>query len=112
MKAFTIASYDDIEKVKKLDPVIKKSELKSEKGMKLKTPATRKEASEVIKKFEPLIITHMGRAAWMLANFWDEAYRSAGKPQLSAYKAYKYPFNVDFIYPDYDEKPKPAEPQK
>ncbi len=104
MRSYTIAAYNDIEKIKKLDPIIKKSEVKLEKGMKLKTPATRKDASEALKKFEPLITTHMARAAWMLAQLWDEAYRNAGKPQLSSYKSYKFPFNVDFIYPDYDDK--------
>ncbi len=102
MKAFSIAAYDDIPKLKKLDPIIKKSELKTEKGMKIKTAATRKEPAQVIKKFEPIIITHMSRAAWMLAHLWDEAYRSAGKPILSAYKSYQYPFKVDFIFPNYD----------
>lgn len=103
MNAFSIVAYDDIAKIKKLDPIIKKSELKEEKGMQIKTPATRKDPAVVVKAFEPLIVTHMARAAWMLAQLWDEAYGAAGKPQLSSYRSYKYPFNVDFIYPDYDK---------
>lgn len=103
MRAFSTAAFKDIEKIKKLDPIIKKSEVKTEKGMKVKTPATRKDAALVAKKFEPLIVTHMARAAWMTAQLWDEAYRALGKPQLSAYKSFKFPFNVDFIYPSYEE---------
>lgn len=103
MKAFSIVAYADIKKIEKLDPIIKKSEIKTDKGMKLKTAATRKDAASVAKKFEPLVVTHMSRAAWMLAHLWDEAYVSAGKPPLNAYKAYKFPFNVDFIFPTYDD---------
>ncbi|MNL81910.1 hypothetical protein D3C87_2091530 [compost metagenome] len=43
----------------------------------------------------------MARGALLLANLWDEAYVQAGRPQLAAYKSYKYPFTVDFVAPDY-----------
>jgi hypothetical protein len=104
IRNFSAAAYADIGKIKKLDPIIKKSELKIEKGMSIKSPAVRKNPAEVVKKFEPLIVTHMGRGAWMLAQLWDEAFESMGKPQLSSYKSYQYPFTVDFIYPHYDVK--------
>ena len=74
--------------------------------MSLKTPAIRPPAEKGYKKFEPLITNQMARAAWLLAHLWDEAYRNAGSPELSAYKSYKYPFNVDFMYPGYDDTPK------
>ena len=105
MKEYGMAAFNDIEKVKKADPVIKPSEIKDDKGMKIKTPAVRKDPSFAVKKMEPLIVNHMARAAWMLAQLWDEAYVAAGKPELSAYRSYKYPFNVDFIYPTYDDTP-------
>jgi hypothetical protein len=109
MKSFGIAASNDLEKIKKLDPVIKKSEFKKEKGMQIKTPASRKDAALVVKQFEPLIVTQLARAAWLLAQLWDEAYVAAGKPQLTAYRAYKFPFNVDFIFPTYDQAPAKSE---
>ena len=112
MKEFGIAAANDLEKIKKLDPIITKSEFRKEKGMQIKTPATRKDPATVVKKFEPLIVTHMARAAWMLAQLWDEAYVAAGKPQLTAYRAYKYPLTVEFIYPTYDEAPTKTDTKK
>ncbi len=102
MRAFSSLAAKDLEAVKKLDPVIKKSELKNEGGLKLKTEAQRKPASEVAAKMEPLITTQMARAAQLLADFWDEAYREAGRPHLKSYRSWRHPFKVDFISPDYE----------
>jgi hypothetical protein len=112
MKKFGVVAYDDLDKVRKADPLTKKSEIKDEKGMKIKTPAERKGPEVAVKKMEPLIVNEMARAAMMLAQLWDEAYESVGKPPLMAYKSYKYPFNVDFIYPTYDDTPTKKEPAK
>lgn len=101
MKTHAELSYNDIEKIKNLDPVLEPSVLKNEKGMKIKTPAKRKPAAEVAQTFEPLIVTHLARASALLATLWDEAYKKVGRPKMSAYKSYKYPIAPDFIEPDY-----------
>jgi hypothetical protein len=101
MKALGILSFNDVKAVFKLDPVLEKSVLKEEKGMKIKTPAKRKPAQEVAIKFEPLLVTHMARAAALLARLWDEAYVQIGKPPLSEYKSFKHPFTPEFVTPDY-----------
>lgn len=108
MRALGEISFGEINKVIALDPVIKKSELKLEKGMQLKTAAERQPAKVGYTKMNKLIVTQMARGAVLLANLWDEAYVKAGRPQLAAYKSYKYPFTVDFVEPDYF-KEKPAE---
>lgn len=101
MKALGEVSLSEVPKVFALDPVKKKSELKEEKGMSIKTPAERAPAETVSAKFEPLIVNQMARAATLLAQLWDQAYVEVGKPQLGAYKSYTYPFTPDFVAPDY-----------
>lgn len=101
MRALGELSFADIPKILKLDSVIKKSEYKAEKGMTLKTPATRKPAQEVVSRFEPLIVLHMGRAAALLAQLWDEAYLAIGSPKIVASKSYAFPMTPDFVMPDY-----------
>lgn len=111
MRALSIVSFQEIETIYKLDPVLKKSELKKDKGMEIKTAAERPPAATVAKKYKTLVVTQMGRAASLLATLWDEAYVKAGRPRLAAYKSYKYPFTPEFIPPDYFESPK-SEPAK
>ncbi|CAE78423.1 hypothetical protein AB1A81_02035 [Bdellovibrio bacteriovorus] len=111
MKVLSVISNKEIPKILKMDPVIKKSTLVKEKGMELKTAAERQPASVAFKKMKPMIVTEMARGAVLLAALWDEAYASAGKPKIGAYKSYKYPFTVDFVAPDYIEVPK-AEAKK
>lgn len=106
MKVLSVISNQEIPKLLKLDPIKKKSSLVKEKGMELKTPAEREPASVAFKKMKPVIVTEMARGAVLLAALWDEAYVSAGKPKIGAYKSYKYPFTVDFVAPDYIEVPK------
>lgn len=106
MRALSIVSFKEIEMIYKLDPVLKKSELKKEKGMEIRTAAERPPAATAANKYEPLIVKEMGRAASLLAALWDEAYVKAGRPKLAAYKSYKYPFTPEFIPPDYFELPK------
>lgn len=103
MRNFSAIAFGEIDQIKKMDPIIKKSEYKNEKGLRIKADAERKPAQTVVKKFEPMILTQMARASVFLAQLWDEAYREAGKPDLKAYRSWKYPFKVDFIYPDYDD---------
>lgn len=112
MKVLSVISNKEIPAILKVDPVIKKSTLLKERGMDIKTAAERKPATEAFKKMKPLIVEQMARGSLLLANLWDEAYRSVGKPKLGAYKSYKYPFTVDFVPPDYydtAEKPEPKD---
>lgn len=112
MKVLSVISNKEIPQILKLDPIIKKSTLIKEKGMDLKTIAERKPSQEAFKKMKPLIVTQMARGSYLLAHLWDEAYRSAGKPKLTAYKSYKYPFTVEFIAPDYFDTASESAPQK
>lgn len=109
MKSLGLLSFSEIKAIYKMDPLLKKSTLKVDQGMQLRTPAERKSAATAAKAMRPLITEQMARAAVLLAHLWDQAYREAGSPSLSKYKSYKYPFTVDFIAPDYLEK---AAPQK
>jgi hypothetical protein len=101
MKELSVLSNKDIEKIFKLDPVIKKSEVIKDKGMEIRTAAERKSPEAGLKVFKPMIIEEMARSATLLANLWDAAYASVGRPDLSKYRSYKYPFTPDFVPPDY-----------
>jgi len=110
MKLFSELAVDDMKTILKLDPIIKPSTIKIEKGMSLKTPAERQPASIGFKKFEKLFIDEMARSSYLLAHMWDEAYKTAGEPPMKAYKSYRYPLTPEFVAPDYfditTEKPK------
>lgn len=101
MKALSLISNTEIAEVLKLDPVTKPSTQKEEKGMQLREKAERKSPAVAFEKMKPMIVTQMARGSVLLAHLWDEAYKSAGKPKIEKYKSYKYPFNVDFVEPDY-----------
>lgn len=102
MQKFGQVAYDELPALFKLDPVLKKSEQKGEKGMSIRTPAQRKPASEVVAKMRPMIVTQMARSATLLAHLWDEAYANIGQPSLKEYQHYKHPFSVEFVFPDYE----------
>lgn len=104
MQKLSAISFFEIDKVKKLDPVIKKSEVKKDKGMEIKTAAERKPASVGYKKFKDMIVTDMARSALLLAHLWEKSYEASGSPDLSAYRSYKYPFTPDFVEVDYITK--------
>lgn len=101
MKALSEISIKDVKKIIALDPVIKASSIKKDKGMEIKTAAERKPFDVAYKRMNGLIVTEMARGSLLLADLWDEAYVKAGRPKLAAFKSYKYPFTVDFIAPDY-----------
>lgn len=111
MRVFSEIGVNDLKDIIKVDPVIKPSILKIEKGMSLKTPAERQPASVGFKKFEKLILEEMARSSHLLASTWDEIYKMAGEPQMKAYKSYRYPLTPEFIPPDYFDL-KPAETKK
>ena len=97
MRAFSQFILADLDELRKLDPVLEKSTERREKGMSLRTPAKRASFEDGWKKLEPLAIKHMSHASRFLAALWDEAYRAAGKPDLSKYRSYRYPFTPDFV---------------
>lgn len=101
MRSLAVFSVSEIKAVLKADPIVKNSTFKLEKGMSLKTPADRQSAEVGARKFEKLIVEQMGRAALLLASFWDQIYTESGAPELKPYRSYRYPLTVDFIMPDY-----------
>lgn len=103
MKALSLISHKEIAEVLKLDPIVKPSVVKEEKGMQLRTKAERKSATVAFEKMQPYIVNQMARGSLLLAHLWDEAYKSAGRPKIEMYKSYKYPFTVDFVAPDYHD---------
>lgn len=105
MKALSEISSQEIPKILKLDPIIKKSIITKDHGMEVRTEAQRQSTSVAYKRMNKMVLTDLARGALLLANLWDDAYIRAGQPKLSAYKSYKYPFTVDFIMPDYFDIP-------
>lgn len=103
MRTLAVISNGEIKEMFKRDPVITKSILKDEKGMKIKTPAVRKSPAEGQKVFASLIVKQMARSALLLAKMWDEIYTEIGSPDFKAYKSYRYPLTPDFVMPDYYE---------
>lgn len=101
MRALSALSQNDIQKIYEVDKVKSPSTLKEEKGMQIKKAAERLPAKETVKKFESLALLHMARSASLLAQLWDLAYVNAGKPSLTVYKSYKFPFQPEFVAPDY-----------
>ncbi|MBC7456690.1 MAG: hypothetical protein H7235_00310 [Bdellovibrionaceae bacterium] len=103
MRALAVASNNEVKDLFKADPIITKSILKEEKGMKIKTPAVRKSPEQGQKAFANFIVTEMARSALLLAKMWDDIYVEIGKPDFKAYKSYRYPLTPDFVMPDYYE---------
>ncbi|MCK6598592.1 MAG: hypothetical protein L6Q37_09535 [Bdellovibrionaceae bacterium] len=101
IKNLSTLSHSEIEIIKNKDPILKKSEVKKEKGMEIKTAAQRKPANEGFKIFKNIIITDMSRAALLIAQTWESSYEALGSPKLSAYKSYRYPFTPDFVEVNY-----------
>lgn len=101
MRALSEVSAAETKDVLKADPIITPSVIKIEKGMSLKTPATRRPPSEAYKKMSPLIVKEMARSSYLLAYLWDEIYKASGSPAIKAYKSYQYPFTPEFVKPDY-----------
>jgi len=91
-------SLEEIKKIKELDPVLEPSHNKK--------IAVRKSAKVGFNLMNKMLLKDLVRGAILTANLWDEAYVRAGKPDLSKYKSYRYPYNVDFIAPDYIDAPK------
>lgn len=105
MKALSEISVLEAKKIIALDPIIKASVVKKDKGMEIKTPAERQPIEVGYKRMNKFVVKELARGAVLLANLWDESYVKAGRPKLTAFKSYKYPFTVDFIPPDYTTAP-------
>ena len=103
MRALSALSFADIDAILKADLLTKTSTEKEERGMKIKTLAEREPLEKTFNKFEPFVIKHMARSAVLLAQLWDRAYVEVGTPKLSGYRSFKYPFQPDFVMPDYYE---------
>lgn len=100
MKQLAMLAFIEIEKVEKLDPLKKKSEIKQTEKNKIKVPAEREPAAIGAKKFKDLIVTQQARAAFQLAAFWDAIFEEAGKPNMSVLR-YRFPHKPEFIAPSY-----------
>lgn len=101
VRALSELSAADLPELLKIDKVKKASTVANDKGMEIRTPAERELTSRMIKDFRRLQVRHMGRSAALLAQLWDQVYERGGRPELAAYKAYRYPHEPDFIPPDY-----------
>lgn len=101
MRDFSTVAAAELPKMLKIDPKTKPSELKKEKGMEIREPAVRKSPAEGWKVYREMALNDMARSARLLAQLWDEAYVELGRPDLSAYKSYRFPFTPDFIPPNY-----------
>lgn len=114
MRFMSEESAKEIPKLFAKDPIKKKSEIKSDKGMEVRTPPERESNAIGWKKFESMIIGDMARSARLLAALWDKQYAELGKPDLSAYRSYHYPLEPDFVAPDYtsSKAEEPAAPAK
>lgn len=106
IRALSAISVDDIGLIYQNDPITAKSTMKVENGMEIKTIARRNITEETAKKFRPIVVKHMARSAALLAQYWDEIYEKSGKPKLAAYKSYQYPFEPEYVAPDYLTPPK------
>lgn len=93
MRTLGGVTFSEVQEVLDADPVLTPSVNK--------TPAVRKSAEEGQKAFDALIVKHMARSALLLAKLWDDIYLAAGKPNLGAYRSYRYPLTPDFVMPDY-----------
>jgi len=66
-----------------------------------KTYAKRPSAADAAVRFRPLIVEELARSAALLAEMWDAAYEAGGKPNLKAYRSYRYPLAPDYVPVDY-----------
>ena len=102
MRALSVSSRNDLKKLEEIDKILKPSRTSINKyGMEFKIYAKRESPEKTAKKFEPLIVDEMARAAVLLASLWDQIYRESGRPKIKSYKSFRYPLSPPFIAPDY-----------
>ncbi|MEY4616268.1 MAG: hypothetical protein RJB66_1228 [Pseudomonadota bacterium] len=103
MRNLSVLSYADLSIIMKNDPLLEPSTSRKEKGMELKTPAKRKSPDAVIQIFQPMLVTHLARAAALLAHTWDQIFEAAGSPPVELDHSFKFPHQFPFVEPDYIE---------
>lgn len=101
MRAFSAIAAGELKELLKLDVMKKPSSLQSDKGMEIKTPAEREVSAKLVKSYRKMQVRQMGRSAALLAQLWSQTYERGGKPDLQAYKAYRFPHDPEFVPPDY-----------
>lgn len=102
VKKVSQEAVNEVVVLEKLDVVLEPSTQNvNEHGMTMRKPAVRPAPSEQCPNFKPLIVLQMARSAKALAFLWDQIYLQSGKPNLSAYKSYRYPLTPDFVHPKY-----------
>jgi len=94
MKAMSEKAEPEAAQIETLDVVVAPSSTD-------RRTAQRRPAAEACPVFHPMILEQMGRSARVLAMFWDEIFRRGGYPKLGAYRSYRYPFQPEFVAPDY-----------
>ncbi|MEO5666550.1 MAG: hypothetical protein ABIR96_00680 [Bdellovibrionota bacterium] len=94
MRAMSLFSVLEVPKIEDLDQILAPS------GSERRS-ALRKAPAQACPVFQDMIIQDMARSARLLASLWDAIYREGGRPQLDAYKSYRYPLEPDFVAPDY-----------
>ena len=63
--------------------------------------AVRKAPEKACHAFSSIIQSELARSALALAQIWERIYADAGRPDLTHYRSYRYPFQPDFIDPSY-----------
>jgi len=106
MRALSQISIDEMPNIKRLDPIIKKSGTNKPAVIEEWLVAERKPATVGLKLFKDQIVNEMARSSLLLATLWDEIYTELGKPNLSKYRNYRYPYTLEHIAPDYQTPPK------
>lgn len=101
MRALSALSADDISPLLQKDPIVRKSVIRYENGMELKTAAVRRSGSAATKALRPYVVKHLARSAALLAQMWDGIYEASGRPKIDQYRSYRFAFQPDFIGPDY-----------
>lgn len=101
-RKISLDSFSEKATVETLDKVLTPSKIVTdEHGLQTKTYAQREKNEIACPPFHDLIVKQMARSSATLAALWDQAYVSANKPDLNAYKLYKYPLSPDFVPADY-----------
>lgn len=101
MKELATYAHSEIPTLERLDPIVKLSRLSKTEKNEIKIPAVRKASSVGGQVFHTIIVQECARAALALAQFWDNIYLQAGKPDMKALR-YAYPLVPAFVPPNYE----------
>lgn len=101
IRALSAVSADDIGLIYQKDPITEKSTIRLDRGMEIKQAAKRKPTPANFTAYQSLVVKHLARAATLLADYWDHIYEQSGHPNLTHYRSYQFPYQPEFIPPDY-----------